>query len=242
MLVLFSLVLIASLLLNLFNVLRPVSQTPQLHEVLQAQLTQSADRTSSAHGQLREELRGAMQTIHGQVSSNVRALGDGQRDQLSRMQQDLDRLTASTGQHLDRMTESNAQRLDGLRAMVETRLGAMQVDNGQHIESMRATVDEKLHGTLERKLSESFTQVSERLEQVQRGLGEMQSLASGVGDLKKVFSNVKTRGEWGEIQLAALLAQCLAPAQYEQNVSPQGNAERVEFVVKMPGHGETSDP
>jgi DNA recombination protein RmuC len=104
---------------------------------------------------------------------------------------------------------------------------------------MRATVDEKLQGTLEKRLGESFNQVSERLEQVHKGLGEMQALATGVGDLKRVLTNVKTRGVWGEIQLEALLEQILTPDQFERNVRTQENsAEAVEFAVKLPGRGE----
>ena len=99
---------------------------------------------------------------------------------------------------------------------------------------MRATVDEKLHATLEQRLGESFKLVSDRLEQVHRGLGEMQSLASGVGDLKKVLTNVKTRGTWGEVQLENLLEQILVPAQYEKNVATRpGSSERVEFAIKL---------
>ena len=99
---------------------------------------------------------------------------------------------------------------------------------------MRQTVDEKLQGTLEKRLSESFKLISERLESVHKGLGEMQVLASGVGDLKKVLTNVKTRGTWGEVQLGAMLEQVLTIDQYEANVSTKGNAERVEYAVKIP--------
>ena len=107
---------------------------------------------------------------------------------------------------------------------------------------MRATVDEKLHDTLEKRLGESFKLVSERLELVQRGLGEMQSLANGVGDLKKVLTNVKTRGTFGEIQLASLLEQILAPGQYDSNVETRkGSGQRVEFALKLPGRDGTSD-
>ncbi len=107
------------------------------------------------------------------------------------------------------------------------------------MESIRSTVDEKLQTTLEKRLAESFKQVSERLEQVHKGLGEMQNLAVGVGDLKKVLSNVKTRGTWGEVQLGALLEQVLTPEQYEKNVPVTGTMERVEFAVKLPGQSDT---
>jgi DNA recombination protein RmuC len=106
---------------------------------------------------------------------------------------------------------------------------------------MRQTVDEKLQGTLEKRLGESFKQVSERLEQVHKGLGEMQTLATGVGDLKKVLTNVKTRGTWGEVQLGTLLAQVLNPDQFEPNVSTKDAGERVEFAVKLPGQGADKD-
>src|SRR5712671_2392963 len=123
-----------------------------------------------------------------------------------------------------------------LRAAVEQRLERMQQDNSARLEQMRQTVDEKLHATLEKRLSESFKQVSERLELVHKGLGEMQSLAVGVGDLKKVLSNVKTRGVMGEAQLAALLEQVMSPEQYEKNVATRpGSRERVEFAIKLPG-------
>ena len=118
----------------------------------------------------------------------------------------------------------------------------IQEDNARKLEQMRATVDEKLHDTLEKRLGESFKLVSERLELVQRGLGEMQSLANGVGDLKKVLTNVKTRGTFGEIQLASLLEQILAPGQYESNVETRkASGQRVEFALKLPGRDGTSD-
>lgn len=134
------------------------------------------------------------------------------------------------------MAERTDSRLDNMRARIDERLQLIQEDNAKQLEMMRLTVDEKLHDTLEKRLGESFRQVSERLELVQRGLGEMQTLASGVGDLKKVLSNVKTRGTFGEIQLASLLEQVLAPGQYEANVETKaGSGQRVEFALKLPG-------
>ena len=129
----------------------------------------------------------------------------------------------------------NAQ-FENLRGAVEQRLEKIQQDNSTKLEQMRQTVDEKLHATLEKRLSESFRQVSERLELVHKGLGEMQTLAAGVGDLKKVLSNVKSRGVFGEVQLAALLEQVMAPDQYETNVAPRpGSRDRVEFAIRLPG-------
>lgn len=134
-------------------------------------------------------------------------------------------------------TVQNAQ-FETLRGAVEQQLGRMQQDNSAKLEQMRQTVDEKLHATLEKRLSESFRQVSDRLELVHKGLGEMQTLAAGVGDLKRVLSNVRTRGVFGETQLAALLEQVMAPEQYEKNVATRpGSRERVEFAIKLPGSG-----
>jgi DNA recombination protein RmuC len=128
------------------------------------------------------------------------------------------------------------QKLEQIRATMESRISAMQEDNSKKLELMRATVDEKMQKTLEDRISQSFKMVSERLEQVYKGLGEMQSLAVGVGDLKKVLSNVKTRGILGEIQLGAILEEILSQEQYESNIATKkGSAERVEYAVKLPG-------
>jgi DNA recombination protein RmuC len=137
---------------------------------------------------------------------------------------------------LKELTADNEKRLGEVRTTLETKLSAIQQDNATKLEQMRATVDEKLQSTLETRLGQSFKLVSERLEAVQRGLGEMQSLASGVGDLKRVLSNVKTRGILGEMQLGALLDQMLTPEQYASNVATvPGSDERVEFAIKLPG-------
>lgn len=140
------------------------------------------------------------------------------------------------------LTQSNESRLEKMRETIEIRLSRLQEDNSKKLEQMRMTVDEKLHATLEQRLGESFKLVSDRLEMVHKGLGEMQSLASGVGDLKKVLSNVKTRGTWGEIQLGNILEQVLSPEQYEKNVAvKKGSSERVEFAVKLPGRENKSE-
>ncbi len=138
------------------------------------------------------------------------------------------------------LREEVSDRLELVRDAVEVQLRNLQADNGRRLEEMRATVDEKLQSTLERRLTQSFRLVSERLEDVQRGLGEMQSLAVGVGDLRRMLGNVKTRGGWGEVQLGAILEQMLAPGQYEKNFRPRaGSAENVEFAVRMPGRKES---
>jgi len=133
----------------------------------------------------------------------------------------------------------NEQKLENIRKAMESRITALSEDNYRQLEAIRNTVDEKLEKSLEDRITRSFRLVSERLEQVHKGLGEMQVLAAGVGDLKKVLSNVKTRGILGEIQLRAILEQILSPEQYEENVSTTKNsASRVEFAVKLPGDNE----
>jgi len=131
------------------------------------------------------------------------------------------------------------QKLEQIRNTMEKRISAMQEENSRKLDEMRATVDEKLQKTLEDRISKSFQLVSDQLEQVYKGLGEMQNLASGVGDLKKVLSNVKTRGILGEIQLGAILEQMLSPEQYEKNIATKsGSSERVEFAIRLPGDGD----
>jgi DNA recombination protein RmuC len=137
--------------------------------------------------------------------------------------------------------DSFMQQFSAFSGMVDGKLRLLTEETSKRLEEMRSTVDEKLQGTLERRLGESFRQVSERLEQVHRGLGEMQHIATGVGDLKKVLSNIKTRGTWGEVQLGALLEQILTPDQYAANISTRPRStERVEFAIKLPGRDSDS--
>ncbi len=173
----------------------------------------------------REEQAQALDRLAKTLSAQVGQLGTLQGQQLE-----------AFAAQLARLTQSNEQRFEQLRQSVEARLGAMQNDNANKLEEMRKTVDEKLHATLEQRLGDSFKLVSERLELVHKGLGEMQTLAAGVGDLKKVLTNVKTRGTWGEVQLEALLDQLLTAEQYEKNVITRpGSNERVEFAIRLPG-------
>jgi DNA recombination protein RmuC len=154
----------------------------------------------------------------------------------------LKRFGETLQQQLAQVTEANDRRFAEVRATIEQRLKDIEANNSTKLEEMRRTVDEKLHATLEQRLGESFKLVSDRLEQVHRGLGEMQTLAAGVGDLKKVLTNVKTRGTWGEVQLEALLEQVLTSDQYAKNVAtiPKSN-DRVEFAIKLPGRQPTPD-
>ncbi|MEO5696662.1 MAG: DNA recombination protein RmuC [Burkholderiaceae bacterium] len=162
--------------------------------------------------------------------------GEQQATSLTRFSETL------TGQ-LRALSESNDQRMTEVRTSVENKLAAIQADNEKKLEQMRATVDEKLHATLELRLGESFKQVADRLEQVHRGLGEMQLLAKDVGSLNRVLTNVKTRGIFGEVQLAGLLEQVFTPEQYAVNVETvPGSGSRVEFAIKLPGRRDDGAP
>ena len=157
----------------------------------------------------------------------------GAREELSRGLMGFSQMHSS---QIEQVRKSIDDNLGRIRDTLEQRLDRMGQDNAAKLEQMRQTVDEKLHATLEQRLSESFRQVSERLELVHKGLGEMQSLATGVGDLKRVLTNVKTRGTWGEVQLGALLEQMLVPDQYAANVATRpGSRERVEYAIRLPG-------
>jgi DNA recombination protein RmuC len=163
------------------------------------------------------------------------------RDEFSRSRQEMNIAAKDTRAELAQSLRLFADSFEKIRTAVENKLREIQTDNNSKLEQMRATVDEKLHKTLETRLGESFKLVSERLELVQKGLGEMQSLAAGVGDLKKVLSNVKTKGVLGEYQLGAILEQILSPSQYAQNVKTKPDSrEVVEFAVKIPSKADSA--
>ena len=151
----------------------------------------------------------------------------------------LTNLTQINEQKLDNTRKSTEEKLEKIRETVEGRLLYMQKDNAEKLEKMRVTVDEKLQGTLEQRLGESFKIVNDRLESVYKGLGDMQNLAQGVGDLKKIFTNVKARGTWGEIELGNILEEYMTPDQYLKSAKTRPNAtEFVEFAIKLPGKGD----
>jgi DNA recombination protein RmuC len=180
------------------------------------------------------------------VSGAIRTLESSIEQRQNRQQGAIDAKLALLGQSvLSTLTEiSQLQKaeMQDLKATVDARLSTIQYENEKKLEQMRQTVDEKLQGTLEARLGQSFRQVSERLEQVYSGLGEMKTLASGVGDLKRVLTNVKTRGSWGEVQLGAIIEQILAPEQFGRNVATSGTGERVEYAVKLPGRDSSGEP
>ena len=190
-----------------------------------------AEQASAARS-AREELGGALSRQAQATQQQLTGMAGAQNEQLKHF-----------GERLAELTKSNDARLEAVRATVEQKLDALRTDNAQKLEQMRATVDEKLQTTLDQRLGASFKLVSDRLEQVHKGLGEMQTLAVGVGDLKRVLTNVKTRGTWGEVQLAALLAEVLTPQQYETNVETvPGTGKRVEFAIRLPGRGDDGKP
>jgi DNA recombination protein RmuC len=177
---------------------------------------------------LREEMSGTLTGLNDSVLRQMTELVGLEKQQLE-----------SFSRELGRLTEMNEQKIGDLKTAVESKLAQIQSDNAVKLDEMRRTVDEKLETTLERRLGDSFKIVSERLEQVHKGLGEMQSLASGVGDLKRVLTNVKARGTWGEFQLGHLLEQILTPDQYGQNIATKkDSSERVEYAIKLPGRNE----
>ncbi len=192
---------------------------------LRQELAQGRQEAAKAARGDRDEQSLSLSRLAQTLAAQLAQLGKLQAQQLE-----------SFAQQLSRLTNSNEQRFESLRLALEARLAAMQSDNALKLEEMRRTVDEKLHATLEQRLGESFKLVSDRLEQVHRGLGEMQTLATGVGDLKRVLTNVKTRGTWGEVQLEALLDQLLIAEQYGKNVATRpGSPDRVEFAIRLPG-------
>ncbi|MCR5882743.1 DNA recombination protein RmuC [Rhizobacter sp. J219] len=216
------------------------SSTERLERELRDELGRSAQGTRQ---ELVSTLASFQQTLTGAQADVARLQNeqiDSFRVQLATMQQatsdSLQRFSGTLNQQLQALSEANERRLAEVRGAVEQRLTALQQGNEQKLEQMRATVDEKLHATLEQRLGESFKQVADRLEQVHRGLGEMQGLARDVGSLSRVLNNVKTRGTFGETQLAGLLEQVFTPEQYGTNVETVPNTgARVEFAIRLPG-------
>jgi len=191
----------------------------------------------------RTEQGAAAQTGRAELGATLAQHAQATHQQLAAMAGAQSEQLKHFGDRLAELTKSNEQRLEAVRATVEQRLDVLRSESAQKLDQMRATVDEKLQTTLDERLGQSFKQVSDRLEQVHKGLGEMQTLAAGVGDLKKVLTNVKNRGGWGEVQLGALLGEMLTPAQFAQNVATRpGSKERVEFAVKLPGRSEDGAP
>ncbi len=217
-----SVLMFAAMVVLLFYVIR---RQQALHDDMKDDINHSLS-------ELRRELGEGVQSS---VSHLGRMILDQQRNSDAQGETRFKTFEQGNEQRLKSFEFNNEQKLEAIRQTVERRLVSMQNDNAQKLDEMRKIVDEKLQQTLETKVAQSFKLVNERLEQVYKGLGEMQTLANGVGDLKKVLSNVKTRGILGEIQLGAILEEILAPEQYETNVATKsGSADRVEYAVKLP--------
>jgi DNA recombination protein RmuC len=195
-----------------------------LHTLMDTRLATMGQQTSQKLTDVETTLRNDAQQLREGTGAAFKGLGD------------------SVLTTLTEISQLQKNELKELRTTVDGRLATIQVENEKKLEQMRQTVDEKLQGTLDARLGESFKQVSDRLEQVYKGLGEMQTLAAGVGDLKRVLTNVKTRGTWGEVQLGAILEQMLAPDQYGKNVATSGTGDRVEYAIKLPGRDSNDSP
>jgi DNA recombination protein RmuC len=211
---------------------------------------QGAEAQRTQQAQI-EQLRTALvETLNAQLLMQTQQSAEATRTQNAQIDafaQQLLQLRGSLGdtltQQLHALNESNARRMGEVRATLEAQLNQLQASNATKLDQMRATVDEKLQTTLETRLGESFKQVADRLEQVHKGLGEMQNLAQGVGDLKHLLTNVKTRGMFGEAQLGALLEQVFAPDQYAtQVVTRPGSKNMVDYAIRLPGRGDDGAP
>ena len=230
----------------------------QLLSLIQSQAASTMQRIEHVESELRREVgdnaRGGRQEIQQTLATFQETLvrqgaetTRTQNAQIDAFAQQLVQLRGTLGDTLTNqlkdLSEANARRMAEVRATLETQLATLQQTNAAKLDEMRATVDEKLHATLEQRLGESFKQVAERLEQVHKGLGEMQTLAQGVGDLKHLLSNVKTRGMFGEAQLGALLEQVFSPDQYATQVATRpGSRNMVDFAIKLPGRGDDGAP
>ena len=208
--------------------------------VILNQLKKASDNSNSEEFKrleqtIRNEQWALRQELTSSTQMSVKNLGDMIASSQNAYAISQSKSLAQLEERLKTFSLTNEQQLDNIRHSVENRLNYIQEDNNKKLEEMRKTVDERLQQSIEEKMNRSFSLVNERLEQVYKGLGEMQSLAVGVGDLKKVLSNVKTRGILGEIQLSAILSEILSPEQYEENVATKkGSKNVVEFAVKLP--------
>ena len=215
--------------------------------VLQVLILLRGRGNGGAAGDLAERIERVEREVRMQLQTTAQTSNAANVQQFEAMRRQLEEQGVSSRheqtRNLKLFADTMNQRMLEVRVMLETKIKDLQADNGARLEEMRKTVDEKLHATLESRLNASFQQVSERLERVHQGLGEMQQLAMGVGDLKRVLTNVKTRGTWGEVQLEMLLEQVLTPDQYAKNVETiAGSGARVEFALKLPGQTEGGAP
>ncbi len=232
-------VCVGLLALTLARLSRMGAELGERRENLSSLRRDLADSQRALREELNEGLQRSIRSMGALLAESQSAQAKAQGEKLGEIQRGLMTLSAQVENRLKTSALESEQKLENIRTTMETRISSMQADNAKKLDEMRHTVDEKLQKTLDEKLRQSFSRVSEQLESVYKGLGEMQTLAAGVGDLKKVLSNVKTRGILGEIQLGAILEQILSPEQYAENVATvRGSAERVEYAVRLPGDGE----
>jgi DNA recombination protein RmuC len=229
----FLLALISILLVIVLMVLRRLNGRDDTLLVTELKLMQ--EKIERLERDLRYEISESSRTGRQELQQSLNSFQQSQAEQMGSLQKHLGDTLSN---QIRALSESNAQRLQEVRHTLDAQLLQLQQTNAAKLDEMRKTVDEKLQSTLEARLSESFKQVADRLEQVHQGLGQMQSLAQGVGDLQRVLTNVKTRGIFGEVQLEALLEQVLTPEQYAKQVEtrPRSN-QRVDFAIRFPGRG-----
>ena len=201
------------------------------------------DEQRAGRGELREQLADSIQRTDARLDELRAALNDDAHKARLELATGQQQFADNLGTQLRELTTRNEQRIGEMRTTLESQLKSLQADNAQKLEQMRATVDEKLHATLETRLTESFGNVTRMLAQVHQGLGDMSKLAADVGGLQRVLTNVKSRGVFGEVQLAGLLEQVFAPDQYAANVATiPGSSERVEFAIRLPGQRDDGLP
>ena len=216
------------------------AQSERLERELRAEVTQSAVQGRQESMQTLTLFQQSLLQQSAEATRTQNQQIDALAQQLTLLQKSL---TDSLALQVQGLSEANARRLAEMRGTIETQLTQLQQGNAAKLDEMRQTVDEKLQATLQARLGESFKQVAERLEQVHKGLGEMHALAQGVGDLKHLLTNVKTRGMFGEAQLGALLEQVLAPEQYAAQVATRpGDKNRVDFAIRLPGRSDQGTP
>ncbi len=215
----------------------------RIDTLLRGETTRLRSELGDLNRQQRQELGGSIEAIRQLLDERFKVFLEDARGGRRETAEGLQRFAAGLTQQLAALTESNALRMNEMRTTLEGKLKDIQADNAAKLEEMRRTVDEKLHATLEQRLGESFKLVSDRLEQVHKGLGEMQSLAAGVGDLKRVLTNVKTRGGWGEVQLESILEQIFTAEQFSKQVTVKpGSRDMVDCAVRMPGRSNDEVP
>lgn len=227
----FILLAVSALLLVFALIKLGANQSSGVEQAVREELRLGREESGKAARDLREEVSVGQKFSVDTMVKTIGEMGKSQNDQLE-----------SIAKRIQELNESNTAGIEKLRNTIDAQLRHLQESNEKKLDQMRETVDEKLQSTLEKRLGESFKIVSERLEAVQHGLGEMQNLATGVGDLKRVLTNVKTRGTWGEVQLGALLEQIMTPNQYDKNVNIKSESqESVEYAIRLPGKDDAPD-